>query len=87
MRRLIFAVGFMLSSCGGGPQSPSAECKQWLQCEAQFAPSTAGIDAQRMDVGGSCWADPDSANACTAECKRKIADTKAMMRNDAPACG
>lgn len=87
MRRLLVVVGFVLVACGGGPQSQSAECKQWLQCEAQFAPNSAGIDAAHFGEGESCWADPDSAAACTAECKRKIAETKAMMRNDAPACG
>jgi hypothetical protein len=73
-----------LFSCGG-PQSQSAECKKWIQCEASFAPNSAGIDNAHFGEGEACWADKDSADACTAECKRQLATAK-TNQEPAAAC-
>ena len=77
MRTLLFVAALALASCGG-PVSQSAECKQWIQCEAQFAPNSAGIDNLRFGEGEPCWNDQDSADLCTAECKRQLDNAKAQ---------
>ncbi len=65
MSLLLFAA-----ACG-----PSPECRSYVQCQQAVDENAAGIDVDvsAFDDGGSCWALPESARACTAICVQALA--------------
>jgi hypothetical protein len=73
----IGVVGVALSCLTACSLPPSATCKTYVTCQAAV---DATVDVSNFVEGGSCWVDPQTAQACTDQCSEALKALRALPR-------
>ena len=74
---LIGLAGVALGGLAACALPPSSTCKTYVTCQAAV---DATVDVSNFVEGGSCWVDPQTAQACTDLCSEALKALRALPR-------